>query len=102
MQFLNQFVISFTGLKEGEHEYKFELENEFFEHFDGFLYDYFDDFLAKFNKPFETQRRYLLLSFELVFSLFFKHFDRIFKMPNFYTFFSPTFFTIFLQDFVNM
>jgi len=34
MQFLNQFVISFTGLKEGEHEYKFELENEFFEHFE--------------------------------------------------------------------
>ena len=34
MQFLNQFVISFTGLKEGEHEYKFELEEKFFEHFE--------------------------------------------------------------------
>ena len=34
MQFLNQFVISFTGLKEGEHEYKYELEEKFFEHFD--------------------------------------------------------------------
>ena len=34
MQFLNQFVISFTGLKEGDHEYKYELEDEFFEHFE--------------------------------------------------------------------
>jgi uncharacterized metal-binding protein YceD (DUF177 family) len=34
MLFLNQFVINFTGLKEGEHSFEFELNNKFFEHFD--------------------------------------------------------------------
>ena len=34
MLFLNQFVINFTGLKEGEHNFEFDLDNKFFEHFD--------------------------------------------------------------------
>ena len=34
MLFLNQFVINFTGLKEGEHSFEFDLDNKFFEHFD--------------------------------------------------------------------
>ena len=34
MQFLNQFVINFIGLKEGLHEFEFDLDNTFFEHFD--------------------------------------------------------------------
>ncbi len=34
MLFLNQFVINFTGLKEGEHSFEFNLDNKFFEHFD--------------------------------------------------------------------
>ena len=34
MLFLNQFVINFTGLKEGEHSFQFDLNNKFFEHFD--------------------------------------------------------------------
>ena len=33
MQYLNQFVINFTGLKLGAHEFNFELDNTFFEHF---------------------------------------------------------------------
>ena len=34
MLFLNQYVINFTGLKEGEHNFEFDLDNKFFEHFD--------------------------------------------------------------------
>ena len=34
MQFLNQFVINFIGLKEGLHEFEFDLDNTFFEYFD--------------------------------------------------------------------
>ena len=34
MQFINQFVINFIGLKEGLHEFEFDLDNTFFEHFD--------------------------------------------------------------------
>ncbi|MBL6647595.1 MAG: DUF177 domain-containing protein [Flavobacteriaceae bacterium] len=34
MHFLNQFVINFAGLKLGVHEFKFDLDNSFFEHFD--------------------------------------------------------------------
>ena len=33
MQYLNQFVINFAGLKLGAHEFNFELDNTFFEHF---------------------------------------------------------------------
>ena len=34
MLFLNQYVINFNGLKEGEHNFEFDLDNKFFEHFD--------------------------------------------------------------------
>jgi uncharacterized metal-binding protein YceD (DUF177 family) len=34
MLFLNQYVINFTGLKEGEHNFEFDLDNKFFEYFD--------------------------------------------------------------------
>ncbi|MDA7809973.1 DUF177 domain-containing protein [Flavobacteriaceae bacterium] len=33
MHFLNQYVINFTGLKEGTHKFDFKLDNRIFEHF---------------------------------------------------------------------
>ena len=39
MQFLDQYVINFGGLNEGRHDFEFEIEKEFFEHFE---YDEFN------------------------------------------------------------
>tara|TARA_B100000929_G_scaffold169847_1_gene134543 strand:- start:206 stop:727 length:522 start_codon:yes stop_codon:yes gene_type:complete len=40
MQFLDKYVINFGGLKDGRHDFQFELEKKFFENFD---YDEFNN-----------------------------------------------------------
>ena len=61
MLFLNQFVINFTGLKEGEHSFQFDLNNKFFEHF-----DYNDFNSCRLNAEVKVNKKSSLLEFTFI------------------------------------
>ncbi|MEL6811157.1 MAG: DUF177 domain-containing protein [Bacteroidota bacterium] len=62
MEELKEFTIPFVGLKVGEHTFKFEIDNTFFEHFE---YDEFND--AKIHLDVLLNKKTTLLEFTLSF-----------------------------------
>lgn len=58
-----EFTIPFVGLKVGEHRYKIDIDNTFFEHFE---YDEFND--AKIHLDVLLNKKTTLLEFTLTFS----------------------------------
>ncbi len=62
MKELKEFTIPFVGLKLGEHTYKFDIENTFFEHFE---YDEFNDATIVLNVL--LNKKTTLLEFTLQF-----------------------------------
>ncbi len=61
MRNLEEFTIPFKGLKLGKHQFEYELDNEFFEHFE---YDEFNSANVKINLLFEKKSTMMELTFQ--------------------------------------
>ena len=61
MRQLNEFLIPFIGLKLGKHQFEFQINKKFFEHFD---YDDFESCDIKVNVVFEKKSSMLELNFK--------------------------------------
>ena len=62
MDYLKQFVIPFSGLSVGNHEYEFDLADEFFESFD---YSEIKEGHVKISCRLERQERMLIFEFDI-------------------------------------
>ena len=58
---LKEFTIPFKGLKLGKHQFEYELDNEFFEHFE---YDEFNSSNVKLDLLFEKKTTMMELTFQ--------------------------------------
>ena len=63
MKSLSPYLIKFSGLKEGTHFFKYELNNKFFKNFD--YYDFLD---AKFFVKLELEKQSTLLNLKFLFN----------------------------------
>ena len=61
MKELNMFIIPFIGLKDGKHQFEYQIDNKFF---DAFQYDEFDDVDIKVDLSFVKKATMLELDFE--------------------------------------
>ena len=61
MKQLNEFLISFIGLKLGKHQFEYQINNTFFEAFD---YDEFENSSIKVNLVFEKKTTFMELHFK--------------------------------------
>ena len=62
MKHLKEFVIQFTGLKQGTHNFEYRIDNKFFEHFE---YDEFNDAALEVAVNFNKKTTLLELHFEV-------------------------------------
>jgi len=62
VNYLDQFVIPFSGLKTGDYQYDFEIDNEFFEHFDQ---SEISQAKIKVNVEMDRQQRMLVFRFDM-------------------------------------
>lgn len=62
MNYLDQFVIPFSGLKAGNYQYDFDIDNEFFEHFDQ---SEIQQAKIKVNVDMDRQQRMLVFLFSI-------------------------------------
>jgi len=60
MEELKEFTIPFAGLKLGEHQFNFEIERSFFEHFE---YDEFNDVAIKLDVQLDKKNTFLEFDF---------------------------------------
>ena len=60
MRKLKEFTIPFVGLKQGKHQFEYDIDNKFFEHFD---YDEFNSANIKVNLLLEKKSTMLELTF---------------------------------------
>ena len=61
MKEMNQFVIPFIGLKEGKHQFEYQIDKKFFE---AFQYDEFEDIDVKVDLSFVKKATMLELEFQ--------------------------------------
>ena len=61
MRYLDEFKIPFKGLKLGKHQFEFEINNEFFEHFE---YEEFNNANVKIDLLFEKKSTMMELTFK--------------------------------------
>ncbi|TYA52159.1 YceD family protein [Formosa maritima] len=62
MKLLKEFTIPFVGLKQGKHHFEYQIDNEFFEHFE---YEEFNDASVKVDLVLEKKTTLLELDFEI-------------------------------------
>jgi uncharacterized metal-binding protein YceD (DUF177 family) len=62
MKHLKEFVIQFTGLKQGTHNFEYRIDNKFFEHFE---YDEFNDAVLEVTVNFNKKTTLLELHFDV-------------------------------------
>ncbi|OIQ27700.1 MAG: DNA-binding protein [Bacteroidetes bacterium MedPE-SWsnd-G2] len=62
MKLLKDFIIPFVGLKEGKHEFTYQIENTFFEHFE---YDDFNNVALKGTLVFDKKSTFFELFFHV-------------------------------------
>jgi uncharacterized metal-binding protein YceD (DUF177 family) len=62
MKHLKEFVIQFTGLKQGTHNFEYRIDNKFFEHFE---YDEFNDAVLEVAVNFNKKTTLLELHFDV-------------------------------------
>lgn len=61
MKVTNEFLIPYAGLKLGKHQFEYQINKAFFDHFE---YDEFDSAAIKVNLSFEKQNNMLELNFK--------------------------------------